>query len=75
MLCPKCGSDDGKVVDTRARPDGKTRRRYLCKHCGNRFSTVEVHVDELKQVMEYVKQDRLIRDTIASLSDMVDRLK
>ena len=39
MKCPRCGTD-GEVLDTRVRPDGSRRRRYVCakKH---RFSTLE----------------------------------
>lgn len=40
MTCPICGSDDCKVVDTRASGDG-IRRRRACQACGHRFTTFE----------------------------------
>ncbi len=42
MRCPKCGSLDDKVVDSRQSKDGmSTRRRRICLGCGNRFTTYE----------------------------------
>lgn len=39
--CPKCGSLDAGVVDTRPEVRG-VRRRRECGQCGNRWSTMEV---------------------------------
>ena len=42
MKCPKCGSDDDKVLDSRAVRDGAAiRRRRECTVCGARFTTHE----------------------------------
>ena len=42
MRCPKCGSADDKVVDTRPSDEGRTiRRRRECVTCGYRYSTIE----------------------------------
>ena len=41
MICPKCKSDNLKIVDTRS-DDASTRRRRLCLDCGVRFNTLEV---------------------------------
>ena len=41
MHCPKCSSDDLKVLDTRAGKVASTRRRRECQNCGYRFSTIE----------------------------------
>lgn len=45
LMCPECGKRKAKVIDSRT--DGKgsfRRRRYQCKHCSHRFSTVEIIV-------------------------------
>ena len=42
MKCPKCGSIDDKVVDTRPSDEGRSiRRRRECLSCGYRYSTIE----------------------------------
>ena len=42
MICPYCGKDSDRVVDTRSRNEGRiVRRRRLCQHCDRRFITVE----------------------------------
>lgn len=47
MQCPKCGSDDLKVNDTRAAKDGRSiRRRRECLGCKHRFTTIEAIVRE-----------------------------
>ena len=40
MLCPFCGHDDSKVIDSRNAGDG-IRRRRECLRCGLRFTTYE----------------------------------
>ena len=52
MKCPKCGSDDDKVLDSRAVRDGAAiRRRRECTVCGARFTThEEVDRDEVTVV-------------------------
>ena len=42
MLCPFCGRDNDRVVDSRSCEGGKvTRRRRLCNDCDRRFTTYE----------------------------------
>ena len=42
MICPKCGANDDKVLDSRPTDDGfAVRRRRVCLVCGARFSTIE----------------------------------
>ncbi|MEX0657800.1 MAG: transcriptional regulator NrdR [Egibacteraceae bacterium] len=42
MRCPYCGTDDDRVVDSRAAEDGAAvRRRRQCRACAQRFSTFE----------------------------------
>lgn len=40
MLCPSCGDENTKVIDSRPDSLGRTRQRR-CPSCGRRFSTVE----------------------------------
>ena len=42
VRCPYCGTDDDKVIDSRAAEDGAAiRRRRECRGCRQRFSTYE----------------------------------
>jgi transcriptional repressor NrdR len=42
LKCPRCSSEDDKVVDSRAVRDGRAvRRRRECLECGERFTTYE----------------------------------
>lgn len=42
MRCPFCGNEDTQVKDSRPSEDGAAiRRRRLCAHCGQRFTTIE----------------------------------
>ncbi len=42
MRCPKCGSSEIKVTDTRESQDENVvKRKRLCTACGYRFSTTE----------------------------------
>jgi transcriptional repressor NrdR len=49
MRCPKCGSQEDRVVDSRASREGATiRRRRECTACTHRFTTYEeVERDQL----------------------------
>ena len=66
MLCPKCGCDNDKVIDSRSFGDGSgVRRRRECSGCAYRFTTLEEIVpEELKVikrngVREDYKSDKL----------------
>ena len=54
MLCPKCSSDDLKVLETRAGKVASTRRRRECLECAHRFSTIE---EVLREDLAVVKRD------------------
>ncbi len=42
MLCPFCGVENDKVIETRAADDGRSiRRRRECLSCGKRYTTYE----------------------------------
>ncbi len=47
MQCPKCGTKDTRVIDSRVSSSGLAiRRRRVCQNCGYRFSTTEEIVRE-----------------------------
>ena len=54
MRCPKCSSDDLKVLETRAGKVASTRRRRECLSCNHRFSTIE---EVLHDDLVVVKRD------------------
>lgn len=57
MICPFCGHEDTKVVDSRDTNDGRAiRRRRECEKCQSRFSTYEE--------MEIMKLTVLKRDGV-----------
>ncbi len=42
MRCPECGHDDSRVLDSRPVEHGAAiRRRRVCEHCEERFTTYE----------------------------------
>ena len=46
MKCPKCGSRQTGVRDSRHAEEGR-RRRYECLTCGCRFNTMERYAPEI----------------------------
>lgn len=46
MKCPKCGSNNVYVKDSRREGD-LIKRRRSCADCGHRFGSVEVAVEQL----------------------------
>lgn len=47
MQCPKCGTKDTRVIDSRVSSNGVSiRRRRSCQNCEYRFSTIEEVVSE-----------------------------
>jgi transcriptional repressor NrdR len=66
MLCPHCGSDDDKVVDSRMVRDGAgIRRRRECLKCSHRFTTYETIIsEELKVVKRNGLREDLDRSKI-----------
>lgn len=55
MRCPKCGSTDDKVIDSRISKDGaRTRRRRECLPCSHRYSTTE---QVLRECLYVTKRD------------------
>ncbi|HEY2951611.1 MAG TPA: transcriptional regulator NrdR [Verrucomicrobiae bacterium] len=55
MRCPKCGTQEDKVIDSRASREGATiRRRRECLSCAHRFTTYE-HIERASLMV--VKRD------------------
>jgi transcriptional repressor NrdR len=54
MRCPKCSSEDSKVLDTRAGKAASIRRRRECLSCEHRFSTIE---EVLREDLAVIKRD------------------
>jgi transcriptional repressor NrdR len=53
VRCPYCHETEDKVVDTRTSQEGRAvRRRRECLSCGQRFTTHEVVVERLWQVVK-----------------------
>jgi len=56
MRCPKCGSRDDKVIDSRqSRDSSSIRRRRQCLKCGFRFTTYE---EIERSDLRVIKRDR-----------------
>ena len=66
MRCPKCGSVDDKVIDSRSAREGEAiRRRRECLSCGLRFTTYEtVEPVELRVVKRDGRTEWLDRNKI-----------
>jgi transcriptional repressor NrdR len=68
MHCPHCGSDNDRVLDSRACDDGRAiRRRRFCNQCRARFTTYErvenfalqvVKKDEVREPFQREKIER-----------------
>lgn len=66
MICPNCGSDNDRVIDSRASDDGRSiRRRRFCNHCRKRFTTYErVEQYPLKIVKKDGAREPFLREKI-----------
>lgn len=52
MKCPYCGGTKNMALRTIDTQCGRVRRRRVCKECGEKFTTYEVYVEEIKQKEE-----------------------
>ena len=60
MRCPKCGSLESRVVDSRlGRGDRSIRRRRECSTCSHRFTTLE---EVLREGLMVRKRDGRLED-------------
>src|SRR6186997_1207999 len=67
MRCPKCGSLDTQVKDSRPTEDSAAiRRRRVCVSCGQRFTTIErVQLRELTVIKTDGRRVPFDRDKLA----------
>jgi transcriptional regulator NrdR family protein len=61
-LCPRCSAAKSAVVDTRLNAQGYVRRRRKCLTCEHRWSTWEIHQDEVLGIK-------------ATMAELVEKLK
>jgi transcriptional repressor NrdR len=68
MICPACGVDSSKVIDSRSADNGESiRRRRECESCGYRFTTYErveaipILVKKKTGVTEFFDREKLLR--------------
>jgi len=68
MRCPKCGSSQDRVIDSREARDGYAiRRRRECMRCNFRFTTYEiVEREELRVVKRNGAREPFNRDKLMS---------
>jgi transcriptional repressor NrdR len=66
MRCPKCGSQEDRVIDSRASREGATiRRRRECEGCGHRFTTYEqIEPAELMVIKRDGRREELSREKL-----------
>ena len=68
MRCPKCGSQEDRVVDSRASREGATiRRRRECTACTHRFTTYEeVERDQLMVLKRDGRREEFSKEKLHS---------
>jgi transcriptional regulator NrdR family protein len=59
MHCPVCHHDDSAVIDSKS---GRRRRR--CTRCGERWSTVEIELEEWQRYQALTKQARALSELL-----------
>jgi transcriptional repressor NrdR len=72
MICPYCGHDEIKVLETRETSETETRRRRECLKCDKRFTTYErVELKPLSVIkkdgkLELFDREKIIRGVMRS---------
>lgn len=66
MRCPYCQSRDSRVTDSRANDDG-IRRRRVCTHCGEKYTTYEcVQLATVQVVKRDGRREPFLREKLLS---------
>src|SRR3990167_5837174 len=66
MECPYCGSQELKVTDKRASPEG-IRRRRECLKCGKRFTTYErIEKTEIYVIKKDGRREKFDRNKLSA---------
>jgi transcriptional regulator NrdR family protein len=73
--CSACGSPNTDVMDSRPTAAFRIRRRRLCK-CGNRFTTVEIPIEEFALLASFdgavmAKLHRDARRVTATIDEII----
>lgn len=50
MICPKCGSPNAYVIDSRIVSRVQQRRRRMCADCKTRFTSVEIPLERMQEL-------------------------
>jgi transcriptional repressor NrdR len=72
MICPFCGFEETKVLETRETSDVETRRRRECLKCAKRFTTYErveqkpIFVVKKNGTREVFEREKIIRGLVNS---------
>lgn len=76
FACPRCGSQDTHVCDSRGNRDSsRRRRRRFCEGCDHRFSTVEITLAEYEALLGSTALAQVKRELIAVIDRrMVGRI-
>jgi|GEM_PF-5717397 len=67
--CPQCGPVSTHTIDSRVTTtngDVVTRRRRVCKSCGERFSTLEMPVNDIDEFRREIKR-RIRKELVEKL--------
>lgn len=75
MICPKCHNDGGSVIDSRPGSflsNDSRRRRYKCMLCDERWTTIEVRVEDLDLVNSYGNET--LQKVLKQLEDIKELL-
>lgn len=74
MKCPKCGSSQQSVIDTRSGGDTVIRRKRQCTACGNRWNTLEgVAGSPSIRILEELEELKTLREENARLTARLNR--
>jgi transcriptional repressor NrdR len=74
--CPKCGERQVRVMDSRSYIHNRIRRRRKCLSCKHRFSTVELHVEDIEdfKIFEsFYNLKRLDREIVKAVIKAVEK--
>jgi transcriptional regulator NrdR family protein len=68
MNCPRCGSNQVMVIDSRPRQNETViKRRQRCSNCFYTFGSVEIYEDEFKKLTGYEKAVKTLENVIMPL--------
>lgn len=66
MTCPNCGSYQLRTVDSRPY-DSQVRRRKECTECSVRFNTIEIPLEEYKELKQQAAETFVICEELENL--------